>query len=668
MMLPQIPTIERTREYTQEFKGYNHNLRISENEFYDEYNICSDNYPVLSSRKKRGSGTMPAGKSLCGAIGRGDDIYYVLYDKDEETAGLYNKSGTQLELKDDKKEEISLSENNNQRKMLFFGAYLLILPDNVYYNTAGGSCGYINSTVSSASRDFQIELQKGTVAEGFNAFSTQRITENELADMEIEDEVYFITDSRIKVDKENNPNQSVAIVDDTGKLKSIGMWWRAMGYDEGDKKAYGINHNNYYLHFFRLKIVTDLDVKTNRIYIDLSQWGAVWSSGEYCLGWFEENDLVEFTKETIDGQEKSVIYINKAAMPYTSLKFSNGIAYTKELDEEEISIHSGRKSIILFTAADLNKFDYIAESQNRLWACKYGQAENKLINEIYATKLGTFDEWDTFDSVAGGAYTASVGSPGEFTGVAVVNQNPIFFKEDCIHKVYVSASGAHQIVTLDCPGVEAGSEKSIVQLNGAVIYKTRNDIVLFDGTSVTSISSALGYTRYKNAIAGASGSKYVLFCKDNDGKSHIFSYDTLKGIWHKETAPSKDIVDMTVCDGKLYMIADKAYIHDADSGDENDMPFMFETGDIGYGTPDRKYISRIDLRLSLAFGSRMRIWMQYDSDGKWIESGTLHGMEMIPKPIALPILPRRCDHFRIKITGAGSFNLYSITKVLENGE
>ena len=173
--------------------------------------------------------------------------------------------------------------------------------------------------------------------------------------------------------------------------------------------------------------------------------------------------------------------------------------------------------------------------------------------------------------------------------------------------------------------------------------------------------------KYKNAVAGVSGTKYVMYCEAYSGKRNIFTYDTKTGIWHKELAPDSDVVDMIVYDGKLCVISDNAFIHDDDSGEE-DVPFMFETGDIGLSTPDKKYISRIDLRVSLDFGARMRFWIQYDSDGNWIESGTLHGTNMIPQPISLPILPRRCDHFKIRVNGIGKFNLYAITKILEQGE
>ena len=54
MKLPMLNELETTRDLIDVFKGYNHNLRIGEGEFYNMKNLSSDYYPVLSPRKRRG--------------------------------------------------------------------------------------------------------------------------------------------------------------------------------------------------------------------------------------------------------------------------------------------------------------------------------------------------------------------------------------------------------------------------------------------------------------------------------------------------------------------------------------------------------------------------------------------------------------------------------------
>ena len=54
MKLSPLNAIPSSREMIDVFRGYNHNLRIGEGEFYDMKNLTSADYPVLSPRPKRG--------------------------------------------------------------------------------------------------------------------------------------------------------------------------------------------------------------------------------------------------------------------------------------------------------------------------------------------------------------------------------------------------------------------------------------------------------------------------------------------------------------------------------------------------------------------------------------------------------------------------------------
>ena len=62
---------------------------------------------------------------------------------------------------------------------------------------------------------------------------------------------------------------------------------------------------------------------------------------------------------------------------------------------------------------------------------------------------------------------------------------------------------------------------------------------------------------------------------------------------------------------------------------------------------------------------RAILWIEYDSDGIWIPKGRIKRNRM--GMIVLPVVPRRCDHLRAKITGRGGFRILSLSKVLEVG-
>ena len=51
MRYPTLYTKENSRQMVDAFKGYNHNLRIGDGEFFDMKNMTSDHYPVLSPER-----------------------------------------------------------------------------------------------------------------------------------------------------------------------------------------------------------------------------------------------------------------------------------------------------------------------------------------------------------------------------------------------------------------------------------------------------------------------------------------------------------------------------------------------------------------------------------------------------------------------------------------
>lgn len=105
----------------------------------------------------------------------------------------------------------------------------------------------------------------------------------------------------------------------------------------------------------------------------------------------------------------------------------------------------GSQTAEVTAARRVPDMDFVVEQGNRLWGCKYGIVDGRPVNEIYASKLGDFRNWNSFAGLSTDSYAASRGSDGAFTGAAACLGGVIFFKEDCMERVYPSATGAHQI-------------------------------------------------------------------------------------------------------------------------------------------------------------------------------------------------------------------------------
>lgn len=311
--------------------------------------------------------------------------------------------------------------------------------------------------------------------------------------------------------------------------------------------------------------------------------------------------------------------------------------------------------------------DFITEAENRLWGCKYGLVNGKTVNEIYCCALGDFKNWNQFLGLSTDSYVASVGTDGQWTGAVTHLGYPIFFKENCLHKVYISSSGAHQIVDTACRGVQKGSHNSLVVVNETLFYKSVTDICAYDGSLPQSASSQFGTERYYEAAAGSIGDKYYVSMRDKDNQWHLFVLDTAKGFWHRED--NTRALSFARCNGELYYL-------DADTNalmtvggsvgtPENEVAWSATTGIMGYTTIEHKYISRFNLRMRLPIGSKADMYIQYDSDGIWHHAGHMEGTGT--KTFMLPVRPRRCDHFQFKIEGTGEIRIYSFARILERG-
>ena len=68
------------------------------------------------------------------------------------------------------------------------------------------------------------------------------------------------------------------------------------------------------------------------------------------------------------------------------------------------------------------EMDFVVESGNRLWGCRYGMTDGEAVNEIYASKLGDFRNWRCFEGLSTDSYAAARGSDGAFTGAVNASQ------------------------------------------------------------------------------------------------------------------------------------------------------------------------------------------------------------------------------------------------------
>lgn len=312
--------------------------------------------------------------------------------------------------------------------------------------------------------------------------------------------------------------------------------------------------------------------------------------------------------------------------------------------------------------------DYICESNNRIWGCRYADRDGTILNEIHACSLGDFRNWYKFQGTSMDSYTVTVGSDGKFTGAYAMQGIPIFFKETFMHKIAGNMPSNYALNTIRCRGVQDGCWQSLVLVNETLFYKSRTDVMAYEGALPDSVSEKLGTDLYKEAVGGMYRDKYYLAMQDESQKWHVYVFDTTKGLWHQEDMSR--VTHMANAGGELVMAilqGDRTIlraVHNT-SGDEEEFDWNVTFGTFGYQYETQKYLSRFNIRAQIAAGGHMKLEIMYDSDGRWHDMGTMRSPRL--RTYLLPIIPRRCDHCQIRLSGRGAVQIYSIARIFEEG-
>lgn len=592
--LPELIELPTSRNVIDVFGGYNHNLRISESEFYDMKNMTSSQYPILAPRGKRGIYAEPM--SPQGMIAK-DTLCYV--------------DGSKL-IVDGYPVDIGLSTDEDMcpKSLVSMGAYIIILPDKKWFNTADFTdYGNIEAEVDTVSPvSFTLCRIDGSDYAA-NASSTEPAEPENYA-------LWIDTSSTPHALKQWSSSSSMWVQIGTTYIK---IESKGSGLGEKFEKYDGVTISG-------LKGETLIDNTTGEAVEDTSDLSQI--DGSFVI-W-----------------EKGDDYIVVIGMLDITRTITNSITVKREMPN----------------------MDFIVESENRLWGCHYGVAKNgEVVNEIYASKLGDFKNWNCFMGISTDSYAASVGTDGVFTGAVTHLGYPIFFKEKHMHKVFGNYPANYQIQTTACRGVQRGSEKSLAIVNEVLYYKSTMAVCAYDGSLPQEISYALGDEYYSNAAGCSHGNKYYINMRDRSGIYHLFVYDSAKGMWHKED--NTEVETFCSCRDELYFIdaKDKRIKTVFGSGNkaEDMVEWMAETGVIGTSSPDKKYVSRLTVRMSLDIGSRVYFYAQYDSSGEWEYLHKMEGTSL--RSFSIPIRPKRCDHFRLRIVGEGEAKIFSIAKTIEEG-
>lgn len=321
--------------------------------------------------------------------------------------------------------------------------------------------------------------------------------------------------------------------------------------------------------------------------------------------------------------------------------------------------------------------DYVVEYQNRLWGCKG--------SDIYSSKLGDPTNWFYYTSGemenAADSYSVAVGTDGDFTGIAAFPSHLVFFKESFIHRLYgQNKPSTYQLYTLECNGMEKGSFKSAVTVDGVLYYKSPLGIMAYSGDYPVHITASFRQ-KYKNACAGTDKSKYwISMQNDVSDEWELFCYDFVRKMWHKED--NTHALQFTTLDGRVMYInktdtdTEIRYISAAADDkvpkEDERIPWMALFGEFdevyefkgSSQIQKKKVYSKMFLRFTMEPNSEIIVKIKTD-DSNWEIVSSLN--TQTERSVYLPILPRRCDKFSIMLEGKGRTRIESLVRAVRPG-
>jgi len=411
-----------------------------------------------------------------------------------------------------------------------------------------------------------------------------------------------------------------------------------------DMKYYNIYDDS----FGSLEVSTTQDVtfKDGTLYGEAATRNTIQAAGVNWADWFRPGDAISITGSTNNNLSAIIREIDGEEMRFYEYSFTNG-------SDTGVSI-----------TREVPTLKFVIENENRLWGCND--------TTIFVSKLGDPFNFNVFDGLDTDSYAADTGSAGNFTGAISFMGYPTFFKERKIYKVYGSVPSNFEVLGSSTLGLAEGSGGSLAIAGERLLYLNRNGMCMFTGGIPTPVSRAFGRERYKNAVAGSDGLKYWVSMQDMSLKWHLFCYDSQRGQWHEED--ETELVGTAYSDGNLYLLSadGKMWItgniqDPPESEEEEDFEWEAEFTDYVDDSPDKKDLRKLLIRMDLDEGAECEVWLQLDSDGEWFQPQDGKLEDETKRSYYLAIIPRRADHYRLKLKGLGGCRVYSITREISIG-
>ena len=603
--------INSQRQLLRVFGGLNEGYACSEAELSEEKNFSSRGYPALETRKPRRKVREAAGMN---------GMYHL--------NGLLTVEGTTLRYAPDDGSaavELKGALSDNEKRLVGMGTKVLIWPDKMSFDTASGTLSALGSSWQQGGVSLTVTpCDAAGVVYTPNLFGATEPESPENGDVwlkQAEDAPWSYRDA-LKLYSTAGGWQNILLNYCRVTCKGLGEAFKA-----GDTVTLtGIPSvvKNAYSSDFSGDVVVD-DVAGDSVILSIAP---------------DIESVLYYGTCVVTGQ--SVVW---TAMDGKT---------TQTFDGPFPDVTAQRRGAGLHRLAGDKK-----PGRGWLWTQK----------NIHSSKQGDGPHTVSFTGTGAGRQSANDGSdPGLFRAATCMGY-VLFFKENGLHKLYGTKPSDYQMSSIQCSGVAKGAHQSLCVINETLYYLSMDGVMAWDGSLPTKVSASLDEERLSHVTRAAAGGlvgRYYLHTESSDGQ-RLLVYDTEKGLWHEE-----DATGWAMCStGRQLYLWDKEAIWAADgsreaSGEEDTVEYEAVTGDIGLGSPDDKYCSRVTVRLDAMERTVVTLWASFDG-GEWQEMGRVDTAGKRVR-VNLPFVPTRHDTMRLRLTGKGQIAVRSIAMTLSSSE
>ena len=371
-------------------------------------------------------------------------------------------------------------------------------------------------------------------------------------------------------------------------------------------------------------------------------------------------DAVTISNSDEDGNNKTIIIreVDGNKLRFYENSFENTPQDTPPEETETITVQKTVPAL-----------DGIFIHEQRLWGYKG--------SKIYASKWNDPTNFNVFDGLESDSWTWAMDGSGDILGGIVYQGYPMFFKEDKVVRIYGDRPSQYRVMDVSTMGIHPGCGKSLAIAGDTLYYVSRNGLTSFSGGYGNNIHAPFGEMHFTEAQAASDGRRYYLSAWDGESWS-LYVYDTVWNTWYREDESHAE--HFAWDRGNLYMLLqtqDKKHRTlwldghatrvPSGAAEEGTIYSEVEFGDFtgnywtagrGYGNPSRKGTSKIQLRVTLN-GGALTVWIAYDG-GERIKVKQI--TEQGKRSHYLSTIPRRSDHYRIILQGAGDWTLDSLVR------